>query len=49
MVSYLEVIAAAQTVMDNCMDGDGIVGGRQIIREPGYCGCHVEFSAPAIK
>lgn len=41
-VSYLEVAAAAQAIMDSCQNGD-VIGGQHVVRAPGHCACTVSF------
>jgi hypothetical protein len=43
-VSNIEVMAAAQKLMDTCIDELGVVRGMQSVREIGDCGMHVYSS-----
>lgn len=42
-VSYLEVAAGAQAILDQCVVDNAKVGGSHPLRAYDDCGCHLNF------
>lgn len=48
-VSFLEVVTAAQAIVVTCTTDDGMVGGRNVLRNPRNCGVTVSLQPSPVQ